>query len=402
MNSVKLILDERTKKKDGTFPLKIRVIIDRKSFHISLGYSFQIKDWDELNQRIKPGSKSVSNTTRFNAVINSRKQDIYDLLLKLQDDGKLNDMNFERIKSILSKNSTETFILEFGEEIIQELVESRRIGNARVYRTMLSSLRTYLKEKDIPISYINYAFIKKYEAWYLGKGNVANGLSVHLRTLRALINRAIKENRLPADYRPFSDYKIKHEKTRKRAIKQDALQMLKDFEPRTERQKRAKQYFLFSFYTIGASFVDIALLKLSNIVDKRLFYKRRKTGRLHSIAVTSALQRIIDEVTRDKLSDDYLFNIVKSDEPRLQSVQIRDELRRYNKTLKEIGVLCGITTPLSSYVSRHSYATIAKTKGVPVEVISEALGHNNIGTTMIYLDEFDQEMKDKFHELIIE
>ena len=401
MISIKIILDDRLEKKDGTCPLKIRVIINRRSFHISLGYSIPSKEWDDSNQRIKSGSKTISNTTRFNSIINSRKQQVYDVLLKLQDDGTLENMTLDRLKDHLTRNSSETLALEFGEEVINQLVQGRKIGNARVYRTMLSSLRAYLNGKDLPLGQINFSFLKKYEAWYLGKGNAVNGLSVHLRTLRALVNRAIKEKRLLPDNNPFSEFHIKHEKTRKRAIKPDALQAIKDFVPTTERQKRAKQYFIFSFLSIGASFVDIALLKLSNIVEGRLYYKRRKTGRLHSILVTPALKAIIDELAKGKKQDDYMFDIVKTDDPSKQSVQIRDELRRYNKTLKEIGKLCGISTQLSSYVSRHSYATIAKNKGVPIAVISEALGHTNIGTTMVYLDQFEQESMDEFHNIVI-
>ncbi|HZV71369.1 MAG TPA: site-specific integrase [Saprospiraceae bacterium] len=402
MISVKIVLDERTKKKDGRSPLKLRIVHNRKTYHITLDKNLLACDWDDNNQRVKSNCKDIQNTTRFNAILNGRKQEVYDLLVKLQDEGHLNDMPFSKIRSFLTRSSDELLLLEFGEEIIKEFVQSRRIGNARVYRTLLSSLSTFLKKKDVSILHVNYSFVKKYEAWYLGKGNSLNGLSVHLRTLRAVINRAIKEKRLPQDHNPFSEYRIKNEKTKKRAIKTDALQAIRDFEPLTERQKRAKQFFMFSFLTIGASFVDIVMLRLSDIVDGRIHYKRRKTGRLHNVPVTPALQRIIDEVTINKQTGDYIFNVVKSEDPIRQSIEIRDELRRYNRTLKEIGQVCGIAIPLSSYVSRHSYATIAKNKGVPVEVISEVLGHTNIATTMIYLDEFEQAAKDKFHDLVIE
>lgn len=131
-------------------------------------------------------------------------------------------------------------------------------------------------------------------------------------------------------------------KTRKRAIKPNALQALKDYHPVNELQNRAKQSFFFSFLTIGTSFVGIALLRLSNIIEGRIQYKRRKTGRPHSIPVTPALQQIIEVLARDKKLNDYIFNIVRSEDTARQAVQIRDELRRYNKTLKGIGEACGI------------------------------------------------------------
>jgi integrase/recombinase XerD len=152
---------------------------------------------------------------------------------------------------------------------------------------------------------------------------------------------------------------------------------------------------------MGASFVDVALLKLSNIRDGRIYYKRQKTGHLYSIPISQPLQVIIDEQTKEKIAQDYIFDVVRSNDPAVQATQIRDELRRYNRTLKEIGEMCGLTTPLTSYVSRHTYATIAKRRGVPTAVISEALGHSSEEVTQIYLDSFEQSTLDEFHKIVI-
>lgn len=402
MISIKIVLDERSEKKDGTNPLKLRIVHSGQTYHISLGHSLLPQHWDEKNQRVKKSCRAISNLTRFNAILNSHKQEALDLLVKLQDEGTLNELPFSKIKFYLAKNTTETFVLEFCEEIIKELVQAKKIGNARVYRTMTSSLYTFLGGKDIPLKQINFSFLKKYEAWYLGKGNEVNGLSVHLRTLRAVINRAIKEKRLLQENNPFAEYRIKHEKTRKRAIKGEALQKIRHFQPTTKRQKRAQTYFMFSFLTIGASFIDIAFMKLSDIVDDRITYKRQKTGHLHSIPLSPELKVIINEVAGHKSGNAYIFDVISSDNPLIQSRQIRDELRRYNKTLKEIGQLCGVVTPLTSYVARHTYATLAKHKGVPTAIISEALGHSSEEITQVYLDSFDQSTIDEFHKLIIE
>jgi integrase len=402
MISVKIVLDKRSQKKDGTYPLKLRIVHNRQTYHLALGHSFSSKDWDGFSQQVKPSCKTLSNKTRFNAQLNKQKQQAWDILLKLQDEGQLDEISFSRIKSLLTKNSAETFVLEYGEEIKREMIQAGKLGNARVYATMLASISDYLKGRDIPLRQINYNFLKKYSAWYQGRGNTINGMAVHLRTLRALLNRAIKEKRLSPDHYPFREFKIKHEKTLKRAISSDALTTIKYFNARTKRQKRAKALFMFSFYTMGASFVDVALLKLSDIHDGRIYYKRRKTGHLHSIPMSKPLQAVIDEQTKGKTAHNYIFDVVRSDDPAVQAVQIRDELRRYNRTLKEIGELCGLNTPLTSYVSRHTYATIAKRKGVPTAVISEALGHSSEEVTQVYLDSFEQETMDEFHKMVIE
>ena len=192
------------------------------------------------------------------------------------------------------------------------------------------------------------------------------------------------------------------QKTRKRAVSQTDILLLREFQPTTQRQQRAKDYFFISFFLMGASFVDLAFLKVSNIVNGRIEYKRRKTGQLHSIVISSVLEELLAKYLSGKGKEDFVLNIIKSDQPGQQIVNVRDELRRYNRTLKEIGQLCGVEAPLTSYVSRHSYATIAKHKGVPTAIISEALGHISEEVTQIYLDSFHKDVLDRYHQQIIE
>ena len=292
--------------------------------------------------------------------------------------------------------------MAFGEEIIAQLRQAQKHGNARVYENMVQSVRTFTKGKDLPLKQVTYAWLKKYEAWYLSKGNSVNGLSVGLRTLRALFNRAIKQKLLSKEHYPFTDYSIKNERTRKRAISGADLDRLKQFDPKTIRHQRAKDFFFLSFYLMGASFVDVAFLKVKNISAGRIEYKRQKTGRLHSIPISLPLQVLLDKYLSGKGKEDYILNVIKSDDLRRQVINVRDELFRVNKSLKEIGALCGIEATLTSYVARHSYATIAKYKGVPTAIISEALGHTSEGVTQVYLDSFDKEVMDKYHNMIIE
>jgi len=402
MVSANIILDTRYKKKGGVFPLKLRVIHDRRPFDLGLGFNISDKDWDEKGQKVKPSCKTVENITRLNSVLAKEKQKVLEILIRLQDEGMLDTLSLEDLKNFVTQKHTETMILAFGEEIIAQLRQAQKHGNARVYENMVQSVRTFAKGKDLPLKQVTYAWLKKYEAWYLSKGNSVNGLSVGLRTLRALFNRAIKQKLLSKEHYPFTDYSIKNERTRKRAISGADLDLLRQFEPKTIRQQRAKDFFFFSFYLMGASFVDVAFLKVKNIAAGRIEYKRQKTGRLHSIPISAPLQVLLDKYLHGKGKEDYILNVIKSDDPRRQVINVRDELFRVNKSLKEIGELCGIEATLTSYVARHSYATIAKYKGVPTAIISEALGHTSEGVTQVYLDSFDKEVMDKYHNMIIE
>lgn len=368
---------------------------------MATGYAVESKDWDELNQRIKTSCKAFDNVTRINNHLLKTKQRVSEVLLQLEDEGKLETLSIKHIKSYITKGGNETYILEYGREIIDQLISSGRTGNARVYSTLLKSMTRFLKGRDMTLKHITYSWLKSYEAWYLGRGNSKNGLSVHMRTLRAVLNRAIKEGLLDREVYPFTDYSIKSEATRKRAITWDDLQRIIQFVPRTDRERRAKQYFLMSFYMMGASFVDLAHLKLKNVESGRVYYKRRKTGRLHSIPLTKPLEELIGPLLQEKTPDDYILSVIKSSDPKNQARNVRDELRRCNRALKTIGEVCEITTPLTSYVARHTYATLAKTKGIPTAIISEALGHSSEGVTQVYLDSFTQDKMDEYHARII-
>ncbi|MEM8528236.1 MAG: site-specific integrase [Bacteroidota bacterium] len=402
MITVKVALDTRSVKADGKSPLKLRLLYNRKSNQISLGYSILPKDWDSKKERIKASCKTVDNLNRINAIILKKKQKAFDILTQLEAEGKLDNLSFKEIKGFLTNKHTDLMVFEFGDEIIAQLREAQKFGNARVYDTMLRSIKEYAKNKDFPIKKVDYKWLKKYEAWYLSRGNTLNGLAVNLRTLRALYNRAIKLKRVSQDSYPFSDYKIKSESTRKRAISREDVQKLKAFEPQTARQTRAKDYFFMSFYLMGASFADLAFLRVKDIIQGRIEYKRRKTGKLHSIPLSPPLQKLLDRYTKGKSKKNFILNVIKSTDPKQQIVNVRDELRRYNKVLKEIARLCEIEANLTSYVARHSYATIAKYKGVPTAIISEALGHSSEEVTQVYLDSFEKEVLDKYHQMIIE
>ena len=154
---------------------------------------------------------------------------------------------------------------------------------------------------------------------------------------------------------------------------------------------------------MGTSFIDLAFLRMSSIKNERIEYQRKKMGKLHSIKITPPLQALLVKYCKDKSGDDFILPVIKSDDPAEQYINVKDELRRYNRRLKEIGELCEIEIPLTSYVARHSFATIAKFKDVPVPIISQALGHrhSNMETTETYLSQFDDDVMDAYNDLVI-
>lgn len=397
----KIFLDDRRTKQDGTQPLKLRLTINRKFIEISMGYSVNPKFWDERKMEIKPNAPMGESITRLNNLIKKNHSEFIGKVIELQDSGEIATMSLKEIKNRLTGKEDDTNLIAFCGSIIEELGVAGKVGNAKVYTTLKRSIYDFLDSKDIPLKQVTFKWLKKYEAWYLGKGNGINGLGVNMRTLRALINRAIKQGLLSKDSYPFEHYSVKIEKTRKRAVSQSDIESIKNFTPKNNPQERAKDYFMMSLYLMGASFVDLAFLKVSNINSGRIEYKRKKTGRLHNIKITQPLQEILDKYLPGKGKDDFILNVIKSKDIKQQYTNVSDELRRYNKRLKEIAQACGIESNVTSYVARHSFATIGKFKNVPISVISQALGHSNLQTTEIYLAEFDNDVLDRYNDEII-
>lgn len=406
---LKYVLDKRRKKKDGTHALRLRVTISRKMFELSSGYSLLEVSWDDKRQLVKKSAVEFQNTTRINNLLSVRRAEVFDKLAKLDEEGALNRLSLQEIKGHITGKKKIDNVYIFIQSVIDEMKLAGSIGNARVYDMVLRSIKKFSEDKDFAPKNINYSWLKRYEAWYLGKdnsmgkSNSINGLGVNLRTIRAVINRAIKQKLLSKDCYPFSNYSIKKEATRKRAISREDLVRLMTIEPQTERQKRAKRYFFISYYLMGASFIDIAFLTFENVQNGRIEYKRRKTGRLHSIKISERLFDLLEPyLSRDNAtSNDFILPILTKDQTlEEQYVAARDEMRRYNKALKVLGEKAKLSIPLTSYVARHSYATIAKYQGMPTALISEALGHTTEEVTQVYLDSFDKNVLDDWNERV--
>lgn len=400
--NIKIILDERRAKKDNTYPLVLRILRNRKSISIPLGYSFLKKDWSEKEEKVRKSCNIVTNITRLNNYLHKQRTYAYDVINSLEDSGEIERLSISDLKKRILNKSKESTFFKFTEKIISDLQSAHKFGNANAYKNILGVFNKYRNNKDFGFNELNYQFLKKFEAYYLGLGNSVNGLSFVLRTTRAVFNKAIKEGYAKKEWYPFDKYKIKQLKTRKRALNKDVITKIEGLSC-IENTKlwHAKNYFLFSFYLQGISFIDMAMLKTENLTQGRIEYIRQKTGQLHSIKLISKASDILHCYLKEKRNGDYIFPVIhRIGDAQKEYSDVKNSLKEYNKYLKEISSLINLETKLTSYVSRHSWATIAKKMGVPLEVISEGLGHEEFKTTQVYLDSFDTETIDNANELI--
>jgi integrase len=324
-----------------------------------------------------------------------------DAITKLQSTRNISEMSINDVRASLETTTTSVSFKDFTEKIIKEFKLAKKLGNAGVYEQALNFLERNSNRKNLTFDDINFQLLKSLEAKFLSEDNSLNGLSFYLRTIRAIYNRAIKEGVASRDNYPFTSYSIKETKTRKRAIRKTDMDNIKKavYESGSIRW-HVRNLFLFSFYNRGMNFADMAKLRISDIEGDRITYKRAKTGKPLSIKISDASRVILNNYVEGKSGDDFVFPILKRDTPELQMMDLYNERRNFNNYLKKIGEELEIEGHLTSYVARHSWATIAKDMNVPVSVISEGLGHADIKTTQIYLDSFDDDVLDEANKLI--
>ncbi|MBD2704707.1 site-specific integrase [Spirosoma sp. BT702] len=401
--NVVISLDTRRAKKDGTYPIIMRLGHNAQTTSIPIGISIAEKDWDEKKRSIKKTYTGVSSVTRLNNQIEKVKTEARDIILKLHELGTLQTLSITSLKDRITQKEARGSFFQFANQCVDDLVKTHRIGTARSYKGLISVLKEYRKGKDLLFKEITYDFLSKFEIHHKSKGNGLNGLSVYMRAIRAIYNKAIKSGLVDKEQYPFEDYKIKSAPTDKRALDGELLKKIieLDLSP-NDLCFNTRNYFLASYMMYGMNFADMAYLEKSSIENGRIRYRRRKTGKLYDIKITPQLEGILGHYIKQNPNSKFVFPILKRDSPTLREKDIQWARKRYNKKLKLLATQCGIDSNLTSYVSRHSFATQAMLHDIPLTAISTMLGHSSLKTTEIYLKGLPVNILDNYNERILE
>ncbi len=289
-------------------------------------------------------------------------------------------------------------LFQFAATAISQMYNLGRIRSAETYSSSLKSFMRFRHNTDIELSKITPYIISRYESYLKEAGICPNTSSFYIRNLRAIYNKAVKKGIIRQN-QPFKYAYTGIDHTLKRAISIRTIQKIKDLDlSNNERLNFARDIFMFSFYTRGMSFVDIAYLKKSNISHGILSYHRRKTGSHMFIRLEQQIHDIINKYQSP--STPYLFPIITSSLPDSRR-QYLQALHATNLSLKKIGNQLQLQFPLTLYVARHSWASIAQSKKIPISIISQGMGHNSEKTTRIYLASLDQMEINKANREII-
>ena len=387
------------RKQDGLAKLYIFLIHNRHVSRIAIPGILLVPS--DFNGKIKASAKSIKNPAQVNSWLNDLQSGAYKIINELAQEGRLDTTTGPKLNQLITvrlfgdKRDTGPITFDsYTEGLIAELILAKRAGNAAVYKQALQFMQKRAGE-NLHFGDITFELLHAIEAKYYSEGFHANGLSTRLRTIRAIFARAIKEKIITPDLNPFSDYQIKEEPTVKRAIPLDDIRLINDYSPpECSKLFNVRNYFMFSFHMRGMNFTDIALLRVRDIQDNRVSYRRQKTKKLFSMSIVDPAAEILACYLPGKVQDDFVFPIITRTEVMGQWLQLRNANKLNNIALKDLATELKINKNLTTYVARHTWATLGKRANVPTAIISEGLGHSTEMVTQIYLDSFENKAMD--------
>ena len=341
----------------------------------------------EINETLK------KLDTRLNEVIVDLEAEELDYTLNDIETRFRNYTEENKVKSISVKN--------FFQQRIDTLDEAGKFNYAKIIKDSMTSLFKFDKNKDLRFKDIDFEYLIKYET-FLAKTCDNSSIKIKMTDLRTLYNLAINMGYAKKEHYPFKSYSIQKrlkQKSRKIALSEEQFAMFKSFDcGKFPRYTNTYKMFLFSYYVGGMNFKDMAFLEWDDIKDNRLYYTRCKTGRDFNVPLRAEALEIL-EYYRNYVKTEhikYIFPVILKND--LTDKQLHGRYRRclkiYNINLKFIAEQTGIEESLTSYVSRHSFATHLKFNNVSADVISQIMGHSSVAVTNSYLKDFENDIID--------
>lgn len=385
------------KGKEGT--LFFQVIQGRNARQIGTDYRLYTSEWDKYSAQIIYPLVDEGRNDYLQAVEEKIKEDIRRLegVIARLEKSELPYTSEEVVVAYKLSERKDTFLV-FMEGIIEKLRRVGKIRTSEAYTSTLNSFRRFLSEKDIRVEELDSDLMIAYEAYLKEKGVCLNSSSFYMRNLRAVYNRAVEKRITPQRY-PFKHVYTGTDKTIKRAVPLKVIRQIKELDLSWNSSAEfARDMFMLSFYLRGTSFVDIAFLKKRDLSGGILSYRRKKTNQQLYIKWKKCMQDIIEKY--DIRDSPYLLPIINKPEEH-ERQQYINRAHLINRKLKKIGELLGLSIPLTMYVARHSWASVAKSKNIPLSVISDSMGHHSEATTQIYLASLDTLAVDKANSLIL-
>lgn len=375
-----------------------QIIHDRKVRQLITNYKVFDFEWNE-NRSMLITTHDSERKSFILAIKERIKRDLerFNKIIRHFEDSGL-PYTTEEILEEYTRFTNECTLFNFMENIIIKLKQNGKIRTSETYTSALNSFKRFRLDEDVMLDRLNSDLMERYEAWHRQRGVAPNTISFYLRIIRAVYNRAVEEGIIENTF-PFRHVYTGVDKTVKRALPIQLIKKIKTLDlslmPSLD---FARDMFLMSFYLRGMSFIDMAFLKKTDLKYGYLTYRRRKTGQRLTIEWTREMRSILKKYPENE--SQYLLPIIKNPNTN-ERYTYRNVGYNINHNLKNIGGMVGVQIPLTLYVARHSWASAAKAKGIPLSVISEGMGHDNENTTKIYLASLDTSVVDRANSIIL-
>lgn len=366
----------------------------RATQQITTNIRLQPDEWDAIGEQvvISAADKSIIQN-RIDSDIALLKRIVKDL------DGSGVTYSVGDIIKRYKSPECHVFVLDFMKNQIRLMRNANRLGTALNYEKTMKNFAEFLGGVNLPFSAMTEQLIADYNAFLVQRGMVRNSISFYMRIMRAVYNKAVRQ-KLVEQSHPFTEVYTGIDRTRKRAVSESVISQLYKLNlAEGTPLALARDIFIFSYCTRGMAFVDIAYLKKENIQNGVICYARRKTGQLLSVRIEPSIQRIIDRYS-SALSP-YVFPILTSTDTKEAYEEYQIAINNHNRQLRRLSKMLPAGCKLTSYTSRHSWATAARNHNVPISVISAGMGHTSEQTTQIYLTMLENSVIDDANQGLI-
>lgn len=376
-------------------PLILQIICKREVKRIVLDYRLAPDEWlaEKETVVIPPGmnKRRADYLLEVQEELESKKRELEKTIVFLEERGEL---SAAKIIDHYNTSYRPVYWLDYMQQMMEEKKTNRAEATFRNYQSTFRIFRQFLGSMNLSAKEFDKEVVKQFEHYLFSRSLTTNTISFYCRILRMVWNRAVADGIVESQPSPFRQVCMRVEKTRKRAINESTIRRLEGLTLESRGLAFARDMFLFCYYARGMTFVDLAHLTEKNIEGNTLIYVRKKTGQVLKVGLLPVMKQLIRKY---RGRGPFLFPILKNSHPSFQEYD--SALRLQNKRLGKLGKLIGCY--LSTYVARHTWASVAKMKGISEDVISESMGHTSVKTTRIYIASLDPSRLDKANRIVI-
>ena len=419
--SIKPMLNIRSGAGDGRHTLVIQLIRERRRGVIFTPYRLLPEEFDAARQKAVVTSRRKTHTAFIrdvNVFLENQRLEIGRILSELECEGR--PFTVRDVTSAYRQRYDNRYVHTFFRRQIEDLCKEGALGTANKYKATLVAFEKFAGSRRVDFDSVDENMLLDFERYLRQIPLSPNTVTFYLSNFRAVYNKAQKRGYVTHGKSPFRAVSVHIGKTRKLAVSAEVIRRVAASEfPDSHKLNCARDMFMFSFYTRGMSFVDMAYLRQEDIRDGAICYRRRKTGQVYTVKVIPEVQAILDryraqcspwalpvllDYGEDCLLHPLVFGGTTPEERRQFEARLylryKYSLSHYLRFFRSMRRRLDLSVNLSFNVARHSWASLARRQGIPVSVISVGLGHTSEKTTRIYLDELDNSMVDAANEAV--